>query len=86
MEELIIKLSQYSHAEQHSIYKLLNYIEGSADVQQQQETELLLNGNKHLAQIVKGLKIYYSLYGRNRQELMNYLQEVREEGFARISD
>ena len=86
LEEFVIRLSQYSHVERHNVHELLVYIEGTANAQQQKETESLLRVNKNLAQIVKGLQIYYSLYGRNSQELMNYLQKARREGLARIKD
>jgi hypothetical protein len=86
IEEIVNNLSQYSHIEQHSIHGLLDYIEGTANPQQQKETEALLKVNKSLAQIVKGLQIYFTLYGSNHGQLINYLQKARTEGYVRIKN
>lgn len=86
IEELITKLSEYSHVEQQNIHELLDYIEGTASPQQLKKTEVLLKINTSLAQIIKGIQIYYALYGDNSYELINYLQRARKEGFSKIKD
>jgi len=84
LEELIQNLAHYSHVKQHNIHELLDYIEGTSTLQQQKKMEALLMVNRNLGQIIEGIQIYYSLYGKDSQKLMHYLQQAREEGYAII--
>ncbi len=85
IEDLVQSLLYYSHAEQHNIDELLDFIEGKASKPQQEKIEVLIHSNDTLAHIVEGFQTYYELYGPDSDELLNYLQIARKEGYTIIN-
>lgn len=86
IKDIITNLYQYSHVKDQYIRELSEYIVGIPKLPQQKKLKVLVSEDKNLAQIVKGIRIYYSLYGRNNEQLMNYLRQAREEGYEKIKD